>query len=84
MSIALIVALLVGGLLLIFVLGKEEKECIPVGAFLLLMGAWKLADHLTEGALSGRWAIWVYRAVLAVVLVLGVLYVIRIRKDSKE
>ena len=82
MSVILIVALIVGGLLMIFMLGKEEKKCIPAGIFLLLMGGWKLADHLTDGALSASWAIWPYRVVLLLVMVAGIAYILRERKNA--
>ena len=59
----------VAGLMLIFQLGKEKKLYYPLGVFLILLGGWTLADKLTDGALSGSWAVWVQRAVLLVVII---------------
>lgn len=57
------------GLLLIFRMGREKKMYIALGAFLLALGGWVLADQLTNHALSGSWAIWIQRAALLCVIV---------------
>ena len=73
----------VSGLLLIFRLGREKKLYYPLGAFLILLGAWVLADELTNQALSGSWAVWVQRAVLlAVIIVLSVIMAKDIRASK--
>ena len=55
-------------LLLIFRMGREKKLYYPLGAFLVALAVWVLADELTNKALSGSWAVWVQRAVLLAVI----------------
>ena len=82
----MIFVLFVGGLLLIFVFGKEDWRSRPVGSILLLMGAWKLADYLTKGVLSASWAVWIYRTVLMVFLIVLIWLLVRnrIQKNKTE
>ena len=71
------------GLLLIFRMGREKKLYYPLGAFLITLGAWVLADELTGKALSGSCAVWVQRAVLLAVIVALIVVMVKDARSSK-
>lgn len=71
------------GLLLIFRMGREKKLYYPLGAFLIALGAWVLADELTGKALSSSCAVWVQRAVLLAVIVALIVVMVKDARSSK-
>ena len=82
MSHFMIGTLLIGGILLIFVFGRRDSACRLVGGLVTFMGIWKLADMLSGYALSLSGAVWAYKVILAVSLVLIVMHIINKRKQS--
>lgn len=76
----IVAACVIAGLLLILKMGREKKIFYFVGAFLILLGGWLLADYLTDGLLSSGWFIWAGRAALLVVI----LVLLKIMRDENR
>lgn len=71
------------GVILIFLLGKENRVFYPIGVFFLILGAWWAAGAYTGMNLfAGAWG-WALRAVTAAALILACVEFARETKKNR-